>query len=251
LDISGTLVQWWWTKFKTDYFEGRPGIPNYFEPKVPKTHEACYPLAPDPHHRNTLAIPYPGNYEQIKGIDIRAVQRGSRFFCGAGVHGKAHILREHLHHLCEKDEDCVVWKESKHSHAEYSQKMLDSKFCYNPTGDTPSRQSIFIAMRHGCVPVFFSSCPNSVLLDGYPEFVKTEPTQAAFGVRDWAVLLDQRQVMTNEIYVAKEFDAISTEQLDRMRNRLNDLRPGISYSSRVPGDAGDLLVQKILGAGAK
>jgi len=230
--------------FQHDYFTGRPGTPDYVEPEIPDTHEACYPLAPDPYHRNIIAIPYPGNYEKIEEIDIRSIRRGTAYFYGAGLHGKAKLLRARLKRLCIGDKDCTFWE--GHSHEDYVAKMLDSTFCFCPTGDTPSRETIFFSIRHGCIPVLFSSCPESVILQGYPTFLPTVPTQAEFGVRDWAILLDQKAVMTNATYVARELQAISIQQIDRMRNRLNDIRPSISFSSRLQVDAADLLVQKIL-----
>ena len=94
--------------------------------------------------------------------------------------------------------------------------------------------------------VYFSSCPHSVLLRGFPLFLPQEKAPR-FGANRWAVLLNQTAVMANPEHLARALAAIPRRKVEAMRRCLAGLRERFSFS-RAPSerDAVATLVQRML-----
>lgn len=80
------------------------------------------------------------------------------------IHGKAEVLREALMVECRTSNRCQSgWsprqeQQGNRSRADFgglAKRLLQSTFCAQPPGDTPSRKGIIDAIVFGCVPVVF------------------------------------------------------------------------------------------------
>eukprot|EP00929_Paragymnodinium_shiwhaense_P097481 TRINITY_DN59146_c0_g1_i1.p1 TRINITY_DN59146_c0_g1~~TRINITY_DN59146_c0_g1_i1.p1 ORF type:complete len:924 (+),score=142.76 TRINITY_DN59146_c0_g1_i1:71-2842(+) len=84
----------------------------------------------------------------------------------AGLHGPGKAIRQAFMEECAKADDCLVVEGLKQdgkrnigrSNLRQPEKlaaaMLESTFCFEPPGDTPSRKGIVDAVSLGCIPIF-------------------------------------------------------------------------------------------------
>lgn len=77
--------------------------------------------------------------------------------------------------------------------------MRRSHFYLVPAGERPSSATMWHAMRRGCIPVLFATCPRSVSLVGYADSVgipNDEPLE--LGVPgNYSILLSQSEALNN------------------------------------------------------
>ena len=196
----------------------------YDEKRVPQTADACYVYAPS---KNVVVVPYAGSLD--RGFDPAAGNRPYRVAFYAALHGRAWQLRKRLYQLCDAQQQLqhgrkpwLCWTHRLPGGMEpMLQRFQRSDFCFCPAGDGPLRTTVWQALRRGCIPVLFSSCPHGALLEAYhPYFLPKDTTSPRFGVRRWSVLLNQTAAMLSDHYVADALAAVTEEQLLGMRREL-------------------------------
>ena len=211
----------------------------YVEREVPSEPEACYIYAPSQH---VVVVPYTGSVD--RGFDPASMNRPFRVAYYSALHGRAWPLRRRLYQLCESESKLALtssgvapykpwlcWKTPlPGGQAPMFQRFQQSDFCFCPTGDGPLRTTVWQAFRRGCIPVLFSSCPQGALTEAYnPYFIPEDDGPPLFGLRRWAVLLNQTAVMLDEQYVSRMLSAIDEQQLLRVRRELRKYAERMSY----------------------
>ncbi|PKA61238.1 Xyloglucan galactosyltransferase KATAMARI1 like [Apostasia shenzhenica] len=91
-----------------------------------------------------------------------------------------------------------------------------ANFCMQPPGDSFTRRSVFDAVLAGCVPVFFSEHT------AYTQYGWYEPAHP----EEWSVLLEPDRWGRIE----EELDRIPRPVLDRMRARVVEMIPRVTYA---------------------
>lgn len=247
---------WAWHKSRT-----------YEEPKEPKENEACYLYSKQP---NVVALPYHQPFhnsyiasEAEEPAEELAAARANEnrpyeVFYFAGIHGMGPALRSRLYTLCESAQKSgkTNWTcpRKPFSHEKGFKMLEQTKFCFIPVGDAPGRVFMFDVLMRGCVPVLFSSCPQSAILqshthllpaDPIPPMVKadedrgflssiarffgiesadgaSEASKPAFGKRKWSLLLNQTAVMTSDTYLMDALGNVSDADVKEMRAAITD-----------------------------
>ena len=224
------------------------------EPAVPQTFDACYLYRPSARY---VSVPYyqPSNDTMKDYVrDSSRDERPHRVFYYGGTHGQATLLRRRLYELCDalgdSQDDTATWYcprdltaptgGSLHgvqplTEEQYVQAMGLSTFSLIPAGDTPGRITTWDCLRRGCVPVLFSSCPTTHSLWSHAGFLPADDGNG-FGVRKWAVLLNQTAVMTNSTYLSAELNAISDAQIREMRAAVRPYLSRMRYDLAVSDD---------------
>ena len=237
--------------------------PYGHEPPVPLEDEACYLYSPSTRY---AAVPYWQPSDQTDAqisadLDRPDAERSQRIFHFASMHGLATLLRSRLYDLCEPHAGWLCPRESTapdagHVHGRqplsqsaYVRAVGSSTFVLIPAGDTPGRITMWDALRRGAVPVLFSSCPHAHPLDSHRGWLPADEG-SAFGVRSWAVLLNQTAVMTSETYLRDALAAVTAEQLASMRAAVRPYLTRLSYHGGAELDRGmdalDLTVEHML-----
>lgn len=220
------------------------------EPAVPTEEDACYLYQPSTRY---ASVPYWQPDEQpaeeiSADLNRPSSERSLRVFYFGSLHGQAAKLRERLYDLCETGWSCpregAVQAHRNQgrlplTHAEYMQSFGQSTFVLIPAGDSPGRISMWDGLRRGAVPVLFSSCPHSHILDSHRGWL---PANApGFGVGTWAVLLNQTAVMTSATYLRDTLAAVSDEQIHSMRAVVRTYIRKISYDEPPHATSNDAL----------
>ena len=240
------------------YRESLDGLRWQREPKIPaRAEDACYVAAPGVTTPVVFSVPYQGTLPRQPALV--AASRPYRVHYHAGVtHGRAVALRVRLYQLCS---DQPLWFCGNASTIldpeRYAESLQMSDFCFVPTGDSPSRATLFYAIRNGCVPVFFASCDQNFNLNGYPEFLpRPNSTSRGFGPHGWALLVNQTAVMLDDKHLVQVLTAVTPPILREMRSL------GLSYARRTAWTSGqehersdapsatDVLVANLLGLAA-
>lgn len=178
---------------------------------------------------NVVAVPFVGAVSHgWHALAREPRQYRVSFFGGNHGMGYAKQLRRRLHALCRTQASWQCW-EADRGLGYLLNVTRSSDFCLCPAGEFPARAMIWHALRSGCVPVLFSSCPSAIV-DGYDEiFLPQEHAKARYGARSWSVVLDLAAVMSNDSYVASSLDAIPAHKLHSMRRLLSHHSDDISY----------------------
>lgn len=199
-----------------------------------------------------IGIPY-FTEDATVDVDVNHPQwhgRKSLVFYMGGLHGTAKVLRERLYQLCYAESDWHCPKTIKvgpsdekevgtpDQKQQLAMKLQDALFCLSPSGDTPSRKSTFDALKNGCVPVFFSSCPASFYLDGFANYLG-EDKISKFGAAKWSVVLNQTAVFEDKDYMRRTLQAIGDDkhEMARLQSNIKKLRPCLP-GSLGPDDTG-------------
>jgi len=212
------------------------------EPLVPSADEACYLYQPS---ARFASVPFwqPANEstaDLIADIYRTDDERANKVFYFASLHGQSTNLRRRLYELCEPEAGWLCPREltgakdgAQHgvlplSPQEYVAAIANSTFVLIPAGDSPGRISMWDGLRRGVVPVLFSSCTQPHVVYSHRGWLPPDDG-ASFGVRTWAVLLNQTAVMTEPTYVRDMLNAVSPEQVAAMRAAVAPYIAGFSY----------------------
>lgn len=215
------------------------------EPRIPTAMEACYAAAKT---RNTMiGVPTPGNGGGVRASP--APTRTELLFHYSRLHGRAVPLRRRIEQLVRSQGlmgAAMPAGQQPPPQSFFADAYQRATFVLLPTGDYPLRDSSWRALRSLAIPVFFASCPTTVLMTGYPLFLPSEPAPR-FGRNKWAVLLNQTELMLNDKYLERELRAISEPALEAMRGCLAKHAERMSYGTeRSASDAVSTLVKHML-----
>ncbi|KAF8379260.1 hypothetical protein HHK36_028693 [Tetracentron sinense] len=102
----------------------------------------------------------------------------------------------------------------------YMKPMLQSTFCLQPPGDTPTRRSTFDGILAGCIPVFFEE------LSAKSQFGWHLPEEQ-YG--EFSVFIPKEEVVSKGLRIVDVLLGIDKNEVRRMRERVIELMPRIMY----------------------
>ncbi|KAJ6712457.1 XYLOGLUCAN-SPECIFIC GALACTURONOSYLTRANSFERASE 1-LIKE [Salix purpurea] len=98
--------------------------------------------------------------------------------------------------------------------------FMDSEFCLQPPGDSPTRKSVFDSLVSGCIPVLFDP------FTAYYQY----PWHLPEDHRKYSVFIDQEEVRQMKVDVVGRLSGISARERDEMRRFIvYELLPGLVY----------------------
>lgn len=100
--------------------------------------------------------------------------------------------------------------------------FMESEFCLQPQGDSPTRKSVFDSLIAGCIPVLFDP------FTAYYQY----PWHLPKDHRKYSVFLDQDEVKMSEVNVVEELVKIPLQKRQEMRKYIIDeLMPKLVYAN--------------------
>eukprot|EP00511_Aplanochytrium_stocchinoi_P009436 CAMPEP_0204868084 /NCGR_PEP_ID=MMETSP1348-20121228/25506_1 /ASSEMBLY_ACC=CAM_ASM_000700 /TAXON_ID=215587 /ORGANISM="Aplanochytrium stocchinoi, Strain GSBS06" /LENGTH=533 /DNA_ID=CAMNT_0052020879 /DNA_START=39 /DNA_END=1641 /DNA_ORIENTATION=+ len=147
-------------------------------------------------------VPYPGhihpsNLQELRNLESIVRERKRKHTIS--IIGKRRRARAPLMNTCDKlpDSDCIAMTCSgpnspckTHGAITLLEIMVESKFCYEPHGDSPTRQGYFDAISVGCIPVV----PDNTSVVGYMKYHLPQPekfTLFAPNIKDALLQIEQ------------------------------------------------------------
>ena len=100
--------------------------------------------------------------------------------------------------------------------------FMESEFCLQPDGDSPTRKSVFDSLIAGCIPVVFD--PFTAHYQ-YPWHLPED-------YRKYCVFIEQDEVKMSEVNVVEKLRKITVKERQEMRKYIIDeLMPKLSYAN--------------------
>ena len=191
----------------------------HHEPQIPGPSDACYLYVPE---QRVITLPY-YQADPTSRANLAAsrhnFQRPNKVFYYAGIHGMATSLRRRLYDLCAM-QPASSWNCPKRplSYEDSLTALEDATFCFLPAGDAPTRVTMWPALARGCIPVLFSSCAQNIALQQHSHLLPADPLDApGFGLKRWAVLVNQTAVMTDDTHLASVLAGVGDADVRRLR----------------------------------
>ncbi|KAL2899064.1 Xyloglucan-specific galacturonosyltransferase 1 [Bienertia sinuspersici] len=188
-----------------------------------------------PWHMNDVGVPYPTYFHPSSDKEIIAWQEKIRHrrrkylisFAGARRDEDSSSIRSILIEQCTSIIDTRVCKflncanQSCVETAPVVELFVESEFCLQPDGDSPTRKSLFDSLVAGCIPVVFD--PFTAHYQ-YPWHLPEDHTK-------YSVFIDQEEVRMSEVNVVEKLVKIPFKQRQEMRKYIIDeLMPRLVYA---------------------
>ncbi|KAI3967524.1 hypothetical protein MKW92_013554 [Papaver armeniacum] len=143
---------------------------------------------------------------------------------GVGGGGNNFTISSSISKICEIV-DCSNGG-CDHDPIKYMRPMLQSSFCLQPPGDTPTRRSTFDGILAGCIPVFFEDSSARTQYGWHlPEKQFDE----------FSVFIPKEEVVSRGLRIVDVLTSIPKSEVRRMREKVIELIPRIIY--RRHGDS--------------
>ncbi|MCD7460881.1 hypothetical protein HAX54_044647 [Datura stramonium] len=186
-----------------------------------------------PWHVNDIGIPHPTNFHPQSDNDIIAWQdriiksnRSSLVsFAGAARPGAPENIRSILINQCTsaKDQECRFLNcnsGSCNQPESIIELFMESEFCLQPPGDSPTRKSVFDSIISGCIPVIFDP------FTAYYQYSWHLPEDH----KKYSVFIDQEDVRNMKVNVVERLMQIPAKERENMRSYIvYELLPGLVY----------------------
>ncbi|XP_059642253.1 probable xyloglucan galactosyltransferase GT19 [Cornus florida] len=214
------------------------------------------------------AVPYPTSFHPPSAAFLQSwivrARRSRRTtlmaFAGGGGVSQSPNIRRSIRLQCENNStDMVIVSAGysklcefvdcsngicEHDPIRFMRPMLQSTFCLQPPGDTPSRRSTFDSIVAGCIPVFFEEMSAKLQYrwhmpdDQYGEF---------------SVFIPKEEVVFKGLKIVDVLMGIPRAEVRRMRERVLELLPRVMYRKhgtsvdwRTKIDAFDIAIEGTL-----
>ncbi|AES94058.1 putative exostosin [Medicago truncatula] len=186
-----------------------------------------------PWHVNDIGIPHPTYFHPKSDNDIidwqlkiiRSNRRNLVSFAGAARdHADDHI-RSILINQCSSESDgkCKFLNCSSAKCNEPEsiiELFVESEFCLQPPGDSPTRKSVFDSLISGCIPVLFDP------FTAYYQYAWHLPED----YDKYSVFMDKKEVREMNVNVVERLGNISLRDRENMRRYIvYELLPGLVY----------------------
>ena len=124
-------------------------------------------------------------------------------------------LREQIYKLCTSQWKCVAIPLNS-TLQQIIHTYLNSTFCIQPQGDTPTRAGIFDSLASMCIPVFISGCEDrSVVMDtAYYPFLSKEFRKN--GIGNWSISISIHEFQNLNKYL----QSIPTTIVNKLRSNI-------------------------------
>ncbi|XP_031475515.1 xyloglucan-specific galacturonosyltransferase 1-like [Nymphaea colorata] len=187
-----------------------------------------------PWHSNDVGIPYPTNFHPTSDQDIISLQsklseskrKTLISFAGSGRPRMKKNIRRILIEECMRNSSVCTYLDCKLvdcvSPGTVAKLLMESEFCLQPPGDSPTRKSFFDSLVYGCIPVVFDPFTAHFQYSWHlPE-----------DCRRYSVYIDQELVKQGKVDVMNVLSGISTEERRKMRRYIIfELMPRIIYAN--------------------
>ncbi|XP_021735847.1 xyloglucan-specific galacturonosyltransferase 1-like isoform X2 [Chenopodium quinoa] len=185
-----------------------------------------------PWHPNDVGIPHPTNFHPKSDEEIIAWQEKIKqmnrmnliSFAGAPRRALGSIRSVLIEQCASAPRVCNFLDCGEQKCADSAAVMklfMESEFCLQPAGDSPTRKSVFDALIAGCIPVVFD--PFTAHYQ-YPWHLPEDH-------RKYSVYLDQEEVKMSEMNVVNELLKIPLVERQQMRNYIiEELMPRLVYA---------------------
>ncbi|XP_022976739.1 xyloglucan-specific galacturonosyltransferase 1-like [Cucurbita maxima] len=211
-----------------------------------------------PWHQNDVGIPHPTFFHPHKDDDIFAWQRKAHRskrkhlvgFAGAARPDSPENIRSLLIDHCAaaaaaaerlcRHMDCTSGDCDRPEAV--IELFLESEFCLQPPGDSPTRKSVFDSLISGCIPVFFDP------FTAYYQY----PWHLPEDYGKYSVMIDKNELKRSGENVVEKLKGISLEKREEMRRYIvYELMPGLVYGDsnnliRKFQDAYDIAINNLL-----
>ncbi|KAB1200009.1 Xyloglucan galactosyltransferase KATAMARI1 [Morella rubra] len=183
---------------------------------------------------NDIGIPHPTFFHPRSDDEIMAWQskiidstrRTLASFAGAARPDQPDNIRSILINQCNSVDDGVCrFLNCSSGGCDQAESVIElfveSEFCLQPPGDSPTRKSVFDSLVSGCIPVFFS--PFTAYYQ-YPWYLSPDHGK-------YSVFLDQEEVRQKQVNVVERLVKISPREREDMRSFIAyELLPGLVYA---------------------
>ncbi|XP_031278420.1 probable xyloglucan galactosyltransferase GT20 [Pistacia vera] len=186
-----------------------------------------------PWHANDIGIPHPTYFHPRSDDDIvnwqhkviRSQRKSLVSFAGGARLGHPENIRSILINQCTSShsETCKFLNCSSGA-CDKPKPVIDlfmeSEFCLQPSGDSPTRKSVFDSLISGCIPVLFD--PFTAYYQ-YPWHLPEDHTK-------YSVFVDQEEVRKMKVNVIERLMKVSEKEKENMRRYIvYELLPGLVY----------------------
>ncbi|KAF8380258.1 hypothetical protein HHK36_027742 [Tetracentron sinense] len=186
-----------------------------------------------PWHINDIGIPHPTHFHPHSDDDIiswqlkiiRSNRKNLVSFAGGARPGAPENIRSVLIKQCtSRDDGYCKFLDCNSGGCNKSESIIelfmDSEFCLQPPGDSPTRKSVFDSLLSGCIPVLFD--PFTVYYQ-YPWHLPEDHGR-------YSVFIDQEEVRKMRVNVVERLMKVSVRERENMRRYIvYELLPGLVY----------------------
>lgn len=208
---------------------------------------------------NQHAIPYPTSFHPQSTMSLRAwmrrvwIRKRTTLFTFAGSVRPAFMkggIRDILLDQCRSSKKCKLldcnYVKCSHNPQPIMNAFLDSQFCLQPRGDTPTRRSVFDSLIAGCIPVIFHNDT------AYTQYKWHLPQDA----HTWSVYISEDEIRKGAL-VEDILMVYKQNQIALLRKALLAMIPKVIYADYGTGneslgmqqgeaDAFDVSVREVL-----
>ena len=186
-----------------------------------------------PWHMNDIGIPHPTHFHPHSDDDIitwqlkimRSKRKNLVSFAGAARPGAPENIRSILIKQCTSaDTGKCQFLNCDSGDCRQPESIIElfmeSEFCLQPPGDSPTRKSVFDSLVSGCIPVLFD--PFTAYYQ-YPWHLPEDHTR-------YSVFIDQEDVRSMKMDVVERLMKVSVREREDMRRYIvYELLPGLVY----------------------
>ncbi|CAH2080165.1 unnamed protein product [Thlaspi arvense] len=181
---------------------------------------------------NDIAIPHPTYFHPKADNDISSWQNKMRSkprrnlisFAGGARPGDPNSIRSLLIKQCTSFSDQCQFLNCSSGSCDKSENVIklfqDSEFCLQPSGDSPTRKSVFDSLISGCIPVIFDP------YTAYYQYAWHLPEDH----KRYSVYINQEDVKGERVNVIENLMAKTLREREDMRSYIvGQLLPGLIY----------------------
>ncbi|KAH0705439.1 hypothetical protein KY290_010133 [Solanum tuberosum] len=184
-----------------------------------------------PWHLNDIGIPHPTFFHPQSDNDITKWQlkllnesrKSLISFAGAARPDAPESIRSILINQCTSTSECKFMNCSSGSCDQPEsiiELFIESEFCLQPPGDSPTRKSVFDSLISGCIPVIFDP------FTAYYQY----PWHLPEDYKKYSVFIDQEDVRNMKVNVVDRLMKIPAGEKQNMRRYIiYELLPGLVY----------------------
>ncbi|WCJ26267.1 Exostosin family protein [Euphorbia peplus] len=181
---------------------------------------------------NDIGIPHPTYFHPHSDDEIvswqlkimRATRKSLVSFAGAARPDQPENIRSILIDQCTSDGEKCRFLDCSSGKCDQPETIIElfmeSEFCLQPPGDSPTRKSVFDSLVSGCIPVLFDP------FTAYYQY----PWHLPDDHRKYSVFIDQEEVRKIKAKVIESLAKFSIKEREDMRRYIvYELLPGLIY----------------------
>lgn len=181
---------------------------------------------------NDIGIPHPTYFHPHSDDDIvawqlkiiQATRKSLVSFAGAARPDQPESIRSILINQCTSAGDKCQFLNCRSGECDQPETItelfMESEFCLQPPGDSPTRKSVFDSLVSGCIPVIFD--PFTAYYQ-YPWHLPEDHGK-------YSVFIDQEEVRKMKVNVVERLMNVSAKEREDMRRYIiYEMLPGLVY----------------------